>query len=152
MTATTDGVLMTDDQAHINERTTGDLIAEISELRSALTVTHERLDRLTITVIRRMEKIGAKALPHEDYNITLDLGTPKYNVDRVRACFGEFLTPAEFDDLILPEQTKVVDERVDGRAMRSVLTRYGRPAEERAERCRLPVVPKLIVKGKGKAK
>ena len=140
--------LMTDEQALIGERETDDLINEITVLRSALKITHERLDRLTSTVIRRMEESGAKALEHPAYDIKLDFGTPKYDLRRVQAEFGEWLTPDNFAKLFLPEQTKIVPERVDGKAMRSVIMRNGRPAEDRAERCRLPAVPKLIVKGK----
>jgi hypothetical protein len=140
--------LMTDEQALIAERSTDDLINEITVLRSALKITHERLDRLTSTVIRRMEESGAKALPHPHYDIKLDLGTPAFDLNKVRSEFGEFLPESDMHTLILPEGTKVTPARVDGRRMRSVIIRYGRPAEERAERCRLPAVPKLIVKGK----
>ena len=78
---------------------------------------------------RRMEEVGAKAIPNEAWEIVAKYGSPVYLEHVLRPGLGELLSPAVLAEVYTPahDETEVVhyDAKWDGKRLPGFAKKYG---------------------------
>ena len=113
-------------------------------VKDAIKALYTSADAAEGVLLQRMHETGATALPDADLDIKADAGSPEYLLDAVQAGLAEDY-PDIWEGVVIPETTKVVPAKIDGRKARSARNMFGDEVEAIFAKAEKPPRVKLKV-------